>query len=239
MNLPVAVLAGGLATRVGPITERVPKSLVEVAGKPFVAHQFELLVRNGITDVVFLVSHFAEQIQQAVGDGSRWGVRARFVCDGPERLGTGGAIRHALSELGGAFFVLYGDSYLPCDYQTIAQAFPDSSRSGLMTVFRNDDLLDRSNVLYEDGRILRYDKQNRTADMRHIDYGLGVFRRSAFELRPPDVPFDLALVYHDLLARGDLAAYEVPTRFYEIGSVGGLADTAAYLAAQHDERNQT
>ena len=232
MSLPVAILAGGLATRLRPITETVPKSLVDVAGQPFAVHQIELLRRHGITDIAFLVGHLGEMIGDTLGDGSRWGVRLRYISDGPRALGTGGAVRRARPDIGDPFFVLYGDSYLECDYAAVEQAFLTSGRSGLMTVCRNDDRWDRSNVLFADGRIVRYDKQDRSPDMRHIDYGLGVFRHTAFAGRRDDEAFDLAAVYQDLLARDELAGYEVPTRFYEIGSPAGLDETHAYLAGK-------
>jgi NDP-sugar pyrophosphorylase family protein len=230
MSLPVAILAGGLATRLGPVTERLPKSLVDVAGRPFAVHQIELLRHHGFTDIVFLVGHLGEMIVETLGDGGRWGVRLRYVFDGPRELGTGGAIRRAMPELGNQFFVLYGDSYLECDFAAIQRVFVDSGKRGLMTVCRNDDQWDRSNVLVTDGQILRYDKLRPAPGMQHIDYGLGAFSRSAFTGRTEDTIFDLAVVYQDLLAANDLAAFEVPGRFYEIGSTAGLHETRAYLS---------
>ena len=232
MRLPVAILAGGLATRLRPITEKIPKSLVEVGGRPFAEHQVELLRGNGVTDIVFLVGHLGEMVEAALGDGSRWGVSIRYVFDGPRQLGTGGAIRRAFPALADPFFVLYGDSYLECDYAAIERAFLASGASGLMTVCRNDDRWDRSNVLFEDGRILAYDKQGRTPAMRHIDYGLGAFRKSAFAAHADGDAFDLVAVYQRLLAGGDLAGFDVPGRFYEIGSPAGLEETRAHLAGK-------
>ncbi len=232
MSLPVVVLAGGLATRLRPVTERIPKSLVEVTGAPFAVHQIELLRRHGLTDITFLVGHLGEMVADSLGDGGRWDVHVRYVFDGPRALGTGGAIRRALPELGDRFFVLYGDSYLECDYAAIERAFLESNKGGLMTVYHNEDQLDRSNVFYSDGRIVRYDKQCRTPEMRHIDYGLGAFCKSAFAGRDDDEAFDLATVYQDLLANDDLVGFEVPGRFYEIGSPEGLEETRAYLAAK-------
>jgi NDP-sugar pyrophosphorylase family protein len=232
VSLPVAILAGGLATRLRPITERIPKSLVDVAGRPFAEYQIELLVRHGFTDIVFLLGHLGEMVRESLGDGARWGARLRYVFDGPRALGTGGAIRRALPELGAAFLVLYGDSYLECGYAAIERAFLLSGKGGLMTVYRNEDRFDRSNVLYADGGIHRYDKHARTPEMRHIDYGLGAFHQAAFARWPADEAFDLEAVYRYLLTRDDLAGYEVPERFYEIGSVSGLEETRAYLLAK-------
>ncbi|MBI3610069.1 MAG: NTP transferase domain-containing protein [Nitrospirae bacterium] len=232
MSLPVVILAGGLARRLRPMTERLPKSLADVAGQPFAIHQIELLRRHGLTDITFLVSHLGEMISATLGDGARWGVRLRYIFDGHKQLGTGGAISRALPELDDPFFVMYGDAYLECDYGAIAHAFLASGKRGLVTVYRNEDRFDRSNILFADGRIVRYDKQHRTREMRHIDYGLAAFRKSAFRGRTEGEVFDLAAVYEDLLAHDDCVGYEVPNRLYEIGSAEGLEDLRAYLAAK-------
>jgi NDP-sugar pyrophosphorylase family protein len=234
MSLPVAILAGGLASRLRPVTERIPKALVDVAGRPFAEHQVEVLRRHGVVDIVFLVGHLGDMVRDALGDGARWGVRLRYVFDGPRPLGTGGALVPALPSLGDAFFVLYGDSYLECDYLAIERAFLASGREGLMTVCRNDGRWDRSNVRFADGRILRYDKVAPGPDLQHIDYGLGAFRRAAFDRWAPGIgrSLDLAEVYQHLLDRGELDGFDVGGRFYEVGSAAGLEETRAYLAAR-------
>ncbi len=229
---PVALLAGGLATRLRPITETIPKALVEVAGKPFVVHQIELLRRNGITRLVLCVGYLGEMIREVLGDGSAYNVHVDYSFDGPKLLGTAGALKKALPLLGESFFVLYGDSYLDCDYRAIYETFRASMQPALMTVYRNDDQWDTSNVIFRDGRIVRYDKKNRVPEMRHIDYGLGILRADALAALPDDQPADLADLYRDLAQRGELAGYEAPTRFFEIGSFGGLEETARYLAGR-------
>lgn len=232
MRLPVAVLAGGLATRLRPVTETIPKSLVEVAGRPFAEHQLELLRAQGVERVVFCVGHLGEQLEQVIGDGERFGLCVSYSFDGPTLLGTGGALKRALPQLGDAFFVLYGDSYLECDVAAVAAAFSRAGRLALMTVYPNADRWDTSNVIFRGGEILRYDKQAPTPEMTHIDYGLGVMRSEALDAFPAEQPFDLAAVYQALLARHELAGFEVPTRFYEIGSPAGLAETSRYLASR-------
>jgi NDP-sugar pyrophosphorylase family protein len=227
--LPIAILAGGLATRLRPVTETVPKALIEVAGEPFLAHQLRLLRRNGFEQVVLCVGHLGERIQAFAGDGQAFGLHVEYAFDGPQLLGTAGALRRALPKLGDAFAVIYGDSYLPCDYQAALAAFRDSGKLGLMSVYRNEGLWDTSNVEFAGGRILAYDKANRTPDMRHIDYGLGAFQRGAFDDVPDGQPYDLAAVYQGLLRRGELAAWESPERFYEIGSVEGIDDLGEFL----------
>ena len=232
MSLPVAILAGGLATRLHPVTTTVPKALVEVAGRPFAEHQLDWLRNQGVNHVVFCVAHLGEMIRDALGDGSRLNLRIDYVFDGGTLLGTAGALKRALPVLGDAFFVLYGDSLLTCDLPAIERVFRASGRAGLMTVFRNDDRWDRSNVLFKDGRLLRYDKVNRIPEMRHIDYGLGVLTERALAPVPADRPSDLAAVYQRLLADDDLAGVETTDRFYEIGSPEGLEETRAFLAGK-------
>jgi NDP-sugar pyrophosphorylase family protein len=227
--LPVAILCGGLATRLWPLSESIPKALIEVNGEPFLAHQLRLLSSRGIERAVLCVGYRGEMIRDFVGDGKRFGLHVEVSFDGRVLLGTAGAVRHALPLLGENFFVLYGDSYLPCDYSAIGNAFLYSGKRGLMTVFLNDDKFDTSNVEYRDGRIMRYDKKNRTSKMRHIDYGLGAFRGDVFTELQSGVRQDLAAVYQSLLRAGDLGAFEVPERFYEIGSLRGLEETSGYL----------
>ena len=232
MTLPVAILAGGLATRLRPLTERIPKALVDVAGKPFIEHQLDLLRRHGVNRIVLCVGYLGDMVEAALGDGSRWGIDLRYAFDGETLLGTGGALRKALPLLGERFLVLYGDSYLDCDYRAVEAAFVASGKLGLMTVFRNADRWDRSNVVFTDGRIVRYDKRRPTPDMAYIDYGLGALRAKAFYAYPTETAIDLAAIYKGLLARDELAGFEVTQRFYEVGSPDGLEETQRYLLAK-------
>lgn len=228
--LPVAILAGGLGTRLRPLTETTPKVLLPVCGEPFIAHQLRLLSSSGIERVVLCVGYLGEQIRDFVGDGGAFGLSVGYSQDGAVPLGTAGALRAALSRLGCAFFVMYGDSYLCCDYRGIQDAFLSSGKQALMTVFRNEGLWDSSNVEFEAGRLVAYDKRHRTARMRHIDYGLGVFQASALSTLP-DSPCDLATLYQELLLRGELAGFEVFTRFYEAGSWDGIQSLSELLGA--------
>jgi NDP-sugar pyrophosphorylase family protein len=229
LDIPVAILAGGLATRLRPITEKIPKSLVLVAGKPFLAHQLELLRLRGIRRAVLCVGYLGEMIQHDFGDGKAFGVQLDYSFDGDKLLGTGGAIKRALPLLGDEFFVLYGDSYLPVDYAPIAESFHQSRKLGLMTVYRNEGKYDTSNVVFADGEIKVYDKKAKLPEMRHIDYGLSLFKSSVFGSYPASQPFDLAEVMGKLVREKQLAGYEVRERFYEIGSPAGLAELEALL----------
>jgi NDP-sugar pyrophosphorylase family protein len=229
LQMPVAILAGGLATRLRPITEKIPKSLVPVAGRPFLAHQLELLRARGIRRVVLCIGYLGEMIQREFGKEA-YGIELEYSFDGEKLLGTGGAIKRALPKLGGEFFILYGDSYLPIEYAPVAEAFHRSGKLGLMTVYHNEGKYDTSNVVYGNGEIVVYDKKARLPEMRHIDYGLSLFKSSVFEAYAADQVFDLAQVMGRLVREKQLAGYEVPERFYEMGSPAGLAELETLLA---------
>lgn len=230
MTLPVAILAGGLATRLRPISETIPKSMLMVAGKPFVAHQLEWLRGEGVQRVVLCIGHLGEIVREAIGDGASFGLSVAYSNDGDRLLGTGGALKKAAPALGNAFFVLYGDSYLRCSLVDVERAFRRNGKTALMTVLRNDGRWDRSNVLFRDGQLLQYDKRAPTPDMRHIDYGLSVLSAGALEAYREGEPFDLADVLTDLSRCGKLAGYEATDRFYEIGSPAGLRETEEFLS---------
>lgn len=229
---PVAILAGGLATRLRPITDTIPKALVDVAGTPFVVRQLDYLRGQGARRIVLCVSHLGEQIEAVIGDGSRFGLDVRYSFDGPVRLGTGGALLRALPQLGEAFFVLYGDSFLPIDFRAVERDFTRSGKAALMTVLRNEDRWDKSNADYRDGQVVEYNKHHPRPEMGYIDYGLSILTPRALAACPADAAVDLADVYHALSLAGELAGHEVFERFYEIGSHQGLAETEAYFMRQ-------
>jgi MurNAc alpha-1-phosphate uridylyltransferase len=230
-SFPVAILAGGLATRMRPVTERMPKALIEVAGRPFIEHQLTLLRREGVARVVLCVGFLGEMIEASVGDGARFGLKVSYSFDGERLLGTGGALRHALPMLGEQFFVLYGDSYLDIAYAPVQAAFRRSGKPALMTVFRNEGRWDTSNVLFDGERVVRYDKRHPSAEMKFIDYGLGILKGDMLRTAR-DEAFDLSDLYAALARDGRLAGYEASTRFYEIGTLSGLAEADDYLRGQ-------
>lgn len=229
MSLPVAILAGGLATRLHPITKEIPKSLVDVAGKPFIVRQLDYLCQQGIARVVLCLGHLGEQVKAVVGDGFAFGLDVCYSWDGRRLLGTGGALRQALQLLGEQFFVFYGDSYLPIDFRAVEKDFLASGQPALITVLKNDDQWDKSNVLLRNGCIVEYNKQLPGPEMSHIDYGLGVMSASVLRNTPMNEPFDLSDIYHELSLQGLLAGYEIFERFYEIGSHKGLNETIEYF----------
>lgn len=214
------------------MTAKVPKALLQFAGRPFIHWQLELLARQEIAQVVLCVGFLGEQIEAAVGDGAEFGMQVRYSFDGNVLLGTGGALKHALPLLGEAFFVLYGDSYLDCSFAAVQAAYAASRCPALMTVFHNEDRWDRSNVLWRDGAIVEYNKGAPRTDMRHVDYGLSVLSARALAQWPDGAVFDLADAYHELSLRGELGGFEVGERFYEIGSARGIEETERHLSAR-------
>lgn len=226
----LALLAGGLATRLRPLTSFMPKSLIQVAGEPFLAHQLRLIRAGGIREVVLCCGFLGEQIEDFAGDGSQFGLSITYSHDGPQPLGTGSALRAALPLLGRRFLVMYGDSWLTEPIEPIWRAFLHSLKPALMTVFCNHNRWGASNVEFRKGVVVRYDKRHPSPAMHHIDYGLDALEASV--LARWTVPiFDLADVWSGLAAYSRLAGYETSERFYEIGSLPGLRETEAVVAA--------
>jgi len=229
MNLSVAILVGGLATRIRPLTDDIPKALVPINGKPFILHQLDLLQNAGIKKAVICAWYRGIQIETLINKTETIGMDIMYSYDGEKPLGTGGAVLKALPFLQDHFFVLYGDSYLPINYKKIIAKFLRLNQDGLMTVYHNQGLGDTSNVHFNNGKILSYDKDNRTPKMEYIDYGLGILRKNAFAPYSSDQYLDLAKIYQDLLADDNLAAYEVQQKFFEIGSFKGIKELEKYL----------
>ncbi len=230
------ILAGGLATRLRPVTETTPKLLIPIAGRPFADYQLQWLQRQGVTRIVYCIGYLGDRIRAAIGDGARFGLEVRYCDEGENLKGTGGALRMALDAglLAGVFLVLYGDSFLPIPYAPVVDAHRRSGKRALMTVMRNDDRWDRSNAVFEPPLVTLYDKaadEATRARMHHIDYGLSVLARDfvADEIPAGEV-VDLAVPLKRASLSGELAGFEVAQRFYEVGSTTGIADFTRYVA---------
>lgn len=234
LDVQCVVLAGGLGTRMRPLTTRMPKAMLPVAGRPFADHHLSLLASQGIRRVLYVTGHLGEQLEEYVGDGSRWGLDVGFVREELPLRGTGGALRVALEadRLEVDFFLTYGDSYLPIDVEPVWRAHVGSGMPIHMTVLRNDGRWDVSNVFY-DGRRLVYDKARRAPWgplMRHIDFGLLALRRTVVDDIPAGETVDLSDVLHERSLSGDVAGFEVSQRFFEVGSPAGVEDLEAFVS---------
>ena len=224
----VAILAGGLASRLGEVTKKLPKSLIEISGKPFIFYQLDTLKSQGVKNVVLCVGHLGEMIESAVGDGRNFNLNIKYSYDGDKQLGTGGSIKKALHLLDPNFFVLYGDSLLPINFEKVQQAY-NEKKLGLMTIIKNENAWDLSNVLYLDGKLIEYNKINPKTNMKYIDYGLSILNKNAFDCFINEQIFDLSDLFALLSSKSELCAFEVYDRFYEIGSKKGMQETEDYL----------
>jgi NDP-sugar pyrophosphorylase family protein len=229
------ILAGGLGTRMRPLTETVPKALLPVAGRPFADWQLQWLAGQGVERVVYSLGHLGEAVETHVGDGRSFGLEVRYCYERDGLLGTAGAVRAAIDSglMDDAFFVLYGDSYLSVDVGAVQRTFEACNRPALMTVYRNRGAWETSNAVFRNGVVERYDKftDDRTG-MEFIDYGLLALTRAVIDARVPSgAACDLAPVLNALSLNGELAGYEATERFYEVGSPTGINDLEAHLAA--------
>jgi NDP-sugar pyrophosphorylase family protein len=225
----MVILAGGYARRLGSLTKDYPKCLIAINGRPFVDWQLDLLVKNGYSDFLFCLSYKSELVQDYLGDGSDRGIRIQYSLDGELQLGTGGAIQKALPELGSEFGVIYGDSYLPADYSKVEKYFLKSGCNALMTVYKNENLYDTSNVEFTGGKLIQYEKGKVDNKMKHIDYGVTFFRKAAFASWANHTVFDLSIVCNQMVKTKEILGFEVFDRFYEIGSLRGIEEFSLYL----------
>ena len=228
MKLSLVILAGGLGKRLGQITKKVPKALIDISGKPFISRQLDYLKHQGFQNIIICTSYQGDKIRNFVGDGSKFKLNISYSDDGDKLLGTGGSIKKASKKLKKDFFILYGDTFLPINFSLVEKAFFEEGKPALMTILKNIDQWDKSNAYFENKRV-SYNKKNPTKDMNYIDYGLTVVNNSIFNDFPDEQSFDIADVYEKLSKNKLLAGYEVKERFYEIGSKNGLIETIKFF----------
>ncbi len=228
--LTVAILAGGLATRLHPLTKKIPKALLNVSGHPFIFHQLLYLRKQGIKKVVLCVGHLGEMIESYVGDGSKFDLEVVYSSDQTKLLGTGGAIKKAIPLLGEKFFILYGDTFLPISFDIVEKEFTKKKLSSLMTILKNNGKWDKSNVLLKPNQLIEYNKQNPSDDMNYIDYGLSILNSYIFDIYPKNYFFDLSSVFEQLSNKKQLWGFEVYERFYEIGTSDSLKETENFIS---------
>lgn len=222
--MQAVILAGGLGKRLKPLTEKIPKSMVPIQGKPFLEYQLDLLRRCGISDIVLCVGYLGEKIKNYFCDGKGFGVKIEYSEETEKLLGTAGALKNALDLLDDTFFITYGDSYLILDYRGVMRYFKKFNKLGLMVVYKNFDRYEKSNVVVEGDLIKIYTKQRRAPDMVYIDFGVSVLRKKALDLLPKGKVIDLEEFYHELIIRKELLAFETQQRFYGVGSQKGLKE---------------
>ena len=229
------ILAGGLGTRMAAARPGLPKSMIPVAGRPFLELQLDLLRRGGVEEAVLCVGHRAEKIEEHFGDGRSFGIRLSYSREEEKLLGTGGALRRALPLLEKEFLLLYGDSYLEVDCRSVFAYFSRVDDPVLMTVFRNRDRWVKSNAAFRDGRVMVYDKSPGRRGLEYVDYGLSVLSRASVEEIPGGEFSNLDRLYQRLAAAGRLAGLEVSRRFYEIGTPEGLEELRRHLEGDNPQ----
>lgn len=227
--MQAVILVGGLATRLRPLTNKIPKSMVEVEGRPFLERQLELLKENSIYDIVLCIGYKGEQIKKYFGDGEKFGIKIRYSSDKDKFLGTGGAFKKAENLLEDIFLVMYGDSYLSFDFQKAIKFFGRFDKLGLMVVFKNLDKYEPSNVWVEGDLVKNYSKERKTKKMKYIDYGISIFKKDALKFIPENQFYDLSQLHKTLIKKRELLAYPAEKRFYQIGSFEGLEEFKKYI----------
>ncbi len=230
--MQAVILAGGLGTRLRPLTHRVPKPMIMVHGKPFLEYQIELLRGHGVVSIVLCVGHLGHIVKDHFGDGSRFGVDIRYSEEGQRLLGTAGALKRAEPLLQNEFFVIYGDSYLLLDYPAVMAFFQRRDKLALMVIYRNENRYERSNVAAAGRFVQAYDKERQTPEMVYINYGVSVLRKEALQYVPPRQVYSQEELYQQLIQERQLLAFETLHRFYEVGSARGLADFSRLVASE-------
>lgn len=228
--MQVVILAGGKATRLYPLTRTIPKSMIEICGRPFFEYQIKLLLKNNIKNIVMCVGTFYRQIVDFFGDGQKLGVSIQYSIEDPEKLlGTAGALKNAEKYLDDVFFVMYGDSYLPINFTKVYEKFKNNKKLGLMTIYKNNNKFDKSNVSKLGDLVTVYDKTGKENNLEYIDYGLLILKKEALQMIPSNEFVDLGVLMQKLIEKRELISYEVHDRFYEIGSVSGIKDFETYV----------
>lgn len=237
--MQVAILAGGMGTRLRPMTEKIPKPMVEAAGKPFLEHEISLLKQGGILDYVLCVGYRGEQVEEYFGDGRRWGVRVRYSYDGEELMGAAGALKRAEPLLHDRFFVTYGDAYLRADYRRMMAAFVASGSLAMMAVLHNKNRYGNSDLDVRAGRVVRYDKKAGGKGLEWVNFGVSAMRKRALDFIPKGRACGEEEFYGKLIERGELRAYPVRNRFYEIGTPKSLAEFERFFARRDGRARRT
>lgn len=228
MKLPMVILAGGLATRLRPLTKNIPKAIAIVAGKPFIFWQLELLKKCNFKNVIILTGYLGEKIEKLVGNGKNFNLDIRYYNDGDVLLGTGGAVKKISKNLPDHFFLMYGDTYLPINFKRVEDFFFLNKLNNVMTIAQNKDYEKFYNVYFKNNKILSYDKKNKTKKANYIDYGLSIFSKDTF-FKTKKNAFNLDLIFQKLINRNDIKGYIVHKSFYEINTIKSLELTEHYL----------
>lgn len=218
--MQAVILAGGLGTRLKPMTEKVPKVMLPVKGKPFIVYLLGLLADSGINRIVLCVGYLGEQVREYLGEGRKLGINIAYSQEG-KLLGTGGALKQAQGLLDERFLVINGDTYLPIDYGQVERSFTNRGKKALMVVYNNrEDTGVRNNVELDSNlMVVGYDKKRPDPELKYVEAGVLVLKQEVLEIIPGGHPVSLEKgLYPALIEQGELAAYISHRRFYDIGT---------------------
>jgi len=230
--MQMVILCGGLATRLGDLAKDIPKSMIQIKGKPFLEYQIENIKKHQIKDIVLCVGHLFEQIEKYFGNGKKFGVNIKYSYDRDKPLGPIGAVKKAESLLKDIFFIMYGDSYLNVNFQNVYSYFTQYKKLGLMVVYKNFDKYDKSNLIVKNSMVVSYGEKKRTPDMTYIDYGTSVLRKKTLDLIPKNTFFSTGPFFSNLIFKKELLAFEAKERFYHIGNLEALREFRNFIENQ-------
>ena len=225
--MQILIIAGGLGTRLGQLTLNQPKSMIQILGKPFIEYQFDLLTKGSVTDVVLCLGYQGKQIADYCGDGRKFGVNVKYSFE-DKPMDTAGAVKLAEPLLNDYFFTLYGDSFVFIDFKNMLSTLQKKNKMGAMSVYQNHNQFDQSNTAVAGGLVVFYSKAKRE-NLQYIDYGVNLFRKEVLKFIPQGKYYSMGSLFNQLIERQELLAYKVKKRFYEIGSVNGLAEFTEYV----------
>ena len=226
--MQMVILCGGLATRLDDLAKNIPKSMIELEGKPFLEYQIENLKKHSIKDIVLCVGHLSEKIESYFGDGTQFGVNIKYSHDGDKPLGPIGAVKNAEDLLDDVFFIMYGDSYLSVDFQRAYSFFTQNNKLGLMVVYKNHDKYYKSNLTVENNMVVGYGEN----DTIYIDYGASILRKESLNTVPRNTMYSTGEFFSDLIKKHELLAFEAEKRFYHIGNLEALEEFRGFIKNQ-------
>lgn len=238
----VLVLAGGLATRLHPITLSIPKCLVPCGGHSFVDYTLAWMGANGVRRATYVVGHLGEMVIEHLQSVRYPGLTVDWISEGDIRRGTGGAVDLACArgEVGEDFLLMYGDSFLPVDFSAVWESARRLRAPALMTVFHNRGELDRSNLHFQPPLVTLYSKDPEVQHhekFQYVDFGLSYWRTEIWRKNSLNqAAWDLSTLMAKQAASGLMFGLEVHTRFYEIGSPTGLKDFDLLLQGKIDQK---
>lgn len=228
----MVILCGGLATRLGNLSKRIPKSMIQIEGKSFLEYQIENLKKYSIKDIILCVGHLSEKIENYFGNGEKLGVNIKYSYDREKLLGPMGAVKNAESKLEEVFFIMYGDSYISIDFQKVYAFFIKNNKLGLMVVYKNYDKYDNSNLSVKDNMVIGHKASGITDNINYIDYGTSVLRRKSLNLISEDTFCSTEQFFIKLIIKKELLAYEANKRFYHIGTPNSLEEFREFIKNQ-------